>query len=440
MEFSKEENSMTNKKSIVAAVFGTALEYYDFGLYMHFIFILTPLFFPNDDPFITKIIGLSTFAIGFLMRPLGGVIFGHLGDRFGRKEALSLSILFSIVPTFVIGILPTYAQIGIVAPIVLLLCRLTQSFSVGGEASGATVFVVEHAKPGSKAMAGSFLNVANSFGAMLGAFLGLLCTLNFMPSWGWRLPFLLGAILGWVGFYIRNKTLETSDFEKTKKQKRSNHIPLVTIIKQYKLNILCLMGLSTGIVVPYYTAYVFISEILVNNIKLTTSQSLGFNTFFLALSILIIPCMGRLGDLWGPKRILLLASSCFILASYPMFWFIDGTTSLYKVAVMQTFLVIIGAGFAGGVHPFISYLFHTSERYSGIALGWSLGVALLGGTAPIICTLLSKWTGDPKSPAYFFMFCGCLSMLSIIKARSIQPAEIQDEAQEEFATKYKMAA
>ena len=231
---------MNQRKSIIAAVSGTTLEYYDFMLYMHFLFILSPLFFPTDNLVVARMIGMATFALGFVMRPIGGLVFGHLGDRFGRKRALALSIILISLPTFIIGVLPTYAQIGLLAPVILLTCRLLQSFCLGGEATGATVFLVEHAKRGYEGRIGSLLNVGGELGGILGTSLGVIFTLAFMPEWGWRVPFIMGGLFGWIGFYIRSRTSETPAFRQAQQQKSLVLRPFMQVLKRDKANTLCI--------------------------------------------------------------------------------------------------------------------------------------------------------------------------------------------------------
>ena len=191
---------MHNKKNIFAAMIGNALEYYDVTLFGFFAFIISPLFFPAEDPIVSGIYSLIAFAFGFVMRPIGGLIFGHLGDKYGRKSALVSAILLVTIPTFVIGVVPSYAQIGMLAPITIFLCRMVQGLSTGGEYFGASVFIAEHSKKSQRGFACSILSSSSFVGAILGTTLGAICTSSSMPEWAWRIPFLLGAVFGLVGF------------------------------------------------------------------------------------------------------------------------------------------------------------------------------------------------------------------------------------------------
>ena len=359
---------------------GTALEYYDYMLYMHFLFILTPLFFPSDDLLVTRLVGMASYAIGFIMRPVGGVIFGHFGDLYGRKKTLASSIIIMTLPTCFIGLLPTYAQIGLLAPILLLTCRLVQSFSLGAESIGATLFLVEHAPKNHKAFVSSFLNVGGQIGAIMGTTLGIIFTLSLAPSWGWRVPFLCGALFGWVGFYIRKNTKETPEFIKHQQNRKTPpKLPILEVLKNEKRNIICLMGISAGLAVPFATAYVYISDLLTHNLHLSPPQIMGFNTIFMIVSLGVVPLMGYLADKFSPKLILSYGAIALTLGAFPLFWYIEGTTSLYTIAVMQGFLMLITSCFCGAVCAFDVSLFSVLNRYSGTSFAWSIGVAFFGG-------------------------------------------------------------
>lgn len=240
-------------KAIFAAMVGNALEYYDVMLYGFFATMLAPLFFPTENQTISIISSFGTFAAGFLMRPLGGMIFGHLGDKFGRQKALVLAIFLVTIPTFTIGILPTYVEIGIAAPIILVICRLLQGLCVGGEYSGASIFVIEYSKKGQETFAGSILTASGLFGGVIGTFLGFICTLSFMPSWGWRIPFLLGSLMGLVGYYIRKNVNESPDFMRHKNEKVAK-VPLFLVFQNRKINLLCTIGIGAVSLIPFYIA------------------------------------------------------------------------------------------------------------------------------------------------------------------------------------------
>ena len=403
---------MKRFKAILAGTIGTALEYYDTMLYMHFLPILSPLFFPSEDPSVSSLLGMSSFAVGFCMRPLGGLVFGHVGDRWGRKVALGISIMLISFPTFIIGLLPTYAQIGISASIALVLCRLIQNFCVGGEVIGGSIFLVEHAKPGYENRASSLLNVAVQIGSFIGAGLGLICLKSFLPGWGWRVPFLCGAVFGLFGYYVRKKIQETPSFLKINQDKNLAKLPVWEAIKRDKGNLFRTMGICAGVMAPFQMIYVYIGDILRTKFHLLPDQILFHNMQLMILMILVLPIMGYFADKFGYKRVMSLSLLGAIIASYPSFWFIERTRNPSEVMMIQSILAILTCGVAAPCCVLVSNLFPVKERYSGYALGWSVGSILFAGLTPLFSLLLVRWTGDQKFPSYILMFCGMMGLLA----------------------------
>lgn len=403
---------MKRSKAILAGTIGTALEYYDTMLYMHFLPILSPLFFPSEEPFISSLLGMASFAVGFLMRPLGGLVFGHIGDRWGRKAALGISIILISFPTFIIGLLPTYAQIGISASISLVLCRLIQNFCVGGEVIGGSIFLVEHAKPGYENRASSLLNVAVQAGSFVGAALGLICLKSFLPEWGWRVPFLCGAVFGLFGYYVRKKIQETPSFLKINQEKNLAKLPVWEAIKRDKESLFRTMGICAGVMAPFQMIYVYMGDVLRTKFYLLPDQILFHNMQLMVLMIFVLPLMGYFADKLGYKRVMSLSLLGIIIVSYPSFWFIEKAGSSSEVMAIQSILAILACGVAAPCCVLVSNLFSVRERYSGYALGWSVGSILFAGLTPLLSLLLVRWTGDHEVPSYILMLCGMLGLLA----------------------------
>ena len=403
---------MKRSKAILAGTIGTALEYYDTMLYMHFLPILSPLFFPSEDPSVSSLLGMSSFAVGFCMRPLGGLVFGHVGDRWGRKVALGISIMLISFPTFIIGLLPTYAQIGIAASLVLVLCRLIQNFCVGGEVIGASIFLVEHAKPDYENRASSLLNVAVQVGSFIGAGLGLICLKSFLPEWGWRVPFLCGALFGLFGYYVRKKIQETPSFLKINQEKNLAKLPVWEVIKRDKGSLFRTMGICSGVMAPFTMIYVYMGDILRTKFHLLPDQILFHNMQLMILMIFVLPLMGYFADKLGYKRVMSLSLLGIIIASYPSFWFIERAGNPSEVMMIQSILAILACGVAAPCCVLVSSLFPIQERYSGYALGWSVGSILFAGLTPLLSLLLVRWTGDQEVPSYILMLCGTLGLLA----------------------------
>ena len=403
-----------NYKAIVAAMIGNALEYYDVMLYGFFAILLAPLFFPTDNPTLSLISSLGTFAAGFIMRPIGGIVFGHLGDKFGRRYALVLAIFLVTIPTFTIGILPTYAEIGIAAPIVLVMCRLLQGLCVGGEYSGASIFVIEYSKKGKESFAGSILCAAGVFGGVLGTFLGFLCTLSSMPVWGWRIPFLIGSFLGLIGYYIRTKVNETPEFVRHKDEKIAR-VPLWTILQKSKKNLFCTIGIGATTLIPYYLASVYMGHLMSSRLHFATSQIMLVNVALNVFLMFLLPMMGIIADRKVSKeKLMIFSASMTILMAYPLFLILEKDLSLSTIIFVQAIIGIMNAGFVAPSMALLSTFFSVHERYSGIGFGYALGGALLGGTTPLIVASLVSWLDSPLVPAYYLMFSGVLGITCVV--------------------------
>lgn len=403
-----------NSKAIFAAMVGNALEYYDVMLYGFFAVMLAPLFFPTESQTLSILSSLGTFAAGFIMRPLGGIIFGHLGDKFGRRKALVLAIFLVTIPTFTIGILPTYEVIGIAAPIILLLCRLLQGLCVGGEYSGASIFVIEYSKRGREAFAGSILCAAGLSGGVLGTLIGFLATLPFMPSWGWRIPFLIGSVFGLIGFYIRTKIKETPEFTKHKNEKIAK-IPLWNVLLKKKRNLFCTVGIGATALIPLYLSSVYMGHLLSTELYVPTSEIMLINVLINVFLLLLLPLMGYLADrIIGKESLMIFSCLMFMVVAYPLFSLLATILSVENIILCQLILAIPTAAFAAPTMALLSTFFPVHERYSGIGFGYALGGALLGGTTPLIIVTLTNWLHTPMAPAYYLIFSSILGVVSVL--------------------------
>jgi len=416
-------------KNIFSILVGTALEYYDNMLFMHFLFILSPLFFPASNPVTSSLLAMGAFAAGYIIRPIGGIVFGHFGDRFGRKQSLYFSMIFMSFPTFIIGILPTYNQIGIAAPILLIFCRFAQNFFIGGESAGALVSLVEFSKIGSKGVIASLLNVGAMMGALTGTALGCLFMQPFMPEWGWRIPFLVGAIFAWIVLRTRLKISETPAFEKAKHAGHLLKRPLLNLLINQRIELLRTMAMSAGFVAPYYIVFVYMSNIFKNSLNLESYKIMAINSFIMLFCLLLFPLMGYLSDKFDRVKMIRLASLSIVIFSYPLFLFMNEQLSLFNVVCLQSILCIASAGVVGASGPLIASFYSTPQRYTGIAFGWSIGVAIFGASAPLVSTHLVIWTGDQSAPALFLVFCGIICALSTknLKNQDPEPYEILPE-------------
>ncbi len=402
-----------NKKLIFAAITGNALEYYDFTLYGFFAVYLSSFYFPAEDPLTSKIASFGAFAAGFLMRPIGALIFGHLGDRYGRKTALLISIFLMTLPTLTIGLLPTYAEIGFWAPLIIVLCRLMQGICTAGEYSGAIVLIAEFNERYKPGFACSLLPASSLIGAIIGTGLGAVCLIDTMPAWAWRIPFIMGFIFGLLGLYLRVQLKESPAFTNLAKHHKISDSPVLDVLKYQRHNFLCSMGVGAAALAPFYVISVYINSLTLQ-VGLSPAQSMLMNVGALLMWMIFIPFVGYFSDRIGLGKIMSYGSLLLMCVSVPVFFFVNYNVTLEKILLAQAILSFCGAFY---VAPFGAFLatkvFPASHRYSGIALGVSCGEALFGGTSPLIAAGLVALTGASFAPGFYLVFCGLIGWAAV---------------------------
>lgn len=410
------------RQLIFASVAGNALEWYDFFLY-GFVAALVfgQLFFPaGTDPLIGTLGAFAGFALGFLARPLGGIVFAHIGDRFGRKGALITTLTIMGVATFLMGLLPTYAQIGVWAPILVVLLRIMQGIAAGGEWGGAVLIVTENAPKKHQGFYSSFGQVGLSAGFLLAA--GAFYLAQRLPqeqfmSWGWRLPFLVSILIFAVGIFIRSKIPESREFEKTAAQGASQKMPLIEVIKRHPKEILTAMGLR---VAENGGSYIFVAFSLAYGKYVgapgdTIMLALIFS-FLIQLPILV--GIGALSDRIGVWPLYMAGALGLVLFAFPFFWLIDVSSTL------SIFAAFIGANtvcfsLMNAVQPkLFSSLFDTDVRYSGLALGHEVASVFSGGLSPLIATALLSAYGASWPISLYLIFLGLVTVLTLIIVRT----------------------
>lgn len=398
-------------KVILASMAGNALEFYDFYLCGTFASLFAELFFPTQDPTAALLSSLSAFVVGYFVRPIGAIIFGHLGDRLGRKKALTISIFAMAIPTGIIGLLPTYAMIGLWAPILLVACRLIQGICAGGEYNGAAIFAIEHTSKQHKSLAGSMMSVSGGGGALLATFTGYLFTQATMPAWGWRIPFLLGVVLGLIGLYIRHRTGETPDFEK-KVSPEPLKKPLLEALSKNPLSVLCCIGGAafSGALSSTFAAYM--NVYMVKVVGLTLSNSMFLNVFGLLTFVALAPVAGWIADKTSPRKVMTASAIALAILFIPVFKLAQHATTT-SILAAYLLLTSFAAGFIAPMNQFMNQLFTPAMRYSGIAFGYGVGMATLGGTVPLVATYLISITENTLAPAYYLMSISLLGLLVI---------------------------
>jgi len=423
------------KKVIAAGIMGEVLEWYDFTLYAFFAPVLATLFFPTHDPILSLLATFGGFAAGYLTRPLGGIIFGHLGDRLGRKNTLALTLLLMAVPTFLMGLLPTYHDIGIWAPAFLILLRLLQGLSCGGEYTGSIIFLYEHSSPNhqgffsSLAIMGSFIGGLLSIAAI--SLTTALLSHEALYAWGWRLPFLFGILTALMGFYTRLKVAETPIFEQIKKQGDLVRIPLMHIFKMHKRLLFIIMGLAIQVDAMSYIIIVYMPTYLTKVVGLPMVHALMLNMAAIITVILTLPLFGAITDKIGSKTLLIISSIGVMLAAYPIYHLFF-QNQLESVLMGELIFGLFIAMAMAASPKLIASMVPPQLRYSTISLGHGLGVALFGGTAPLIVTLLIDKTGSPMAPAYYIMMTAMMTLFVVLRLKSDPRTMITSEAAEDF--------
>jgi MHS family proline/betaine transporter-like MFS transporter len=421
------------KKShiILSTIIFNAFEYYQNLLYGFFSIILASTFFPSAHLSVSILASLATFAAGFLMNPFGGLVFGYFGDRYGRKSTIILSIVLTSLPTFLIGLLPTYEQIGIISSFGLILCRLLQGFSVGGQAYGRVIFVVEHALQGRANLVCGLLASSSLMGAILGTAIGALCMLNIMPIWAWRIPFLLGGFLGLISYFIMKDVDETDEHKAAQQSNTLTRRPILDVLTMHLNNFLCVIGISGATFIPFYIISVYmIEKVFVANFNFSVSQIMLVVTSSMAVWATFLPLMGYLSDKIGEITVMKVAALGMIIFSFPLCWVIQQSESLVITFLALSILSGLSAAYVAPSGTFMTKLFPVSVRCSGISVASGIGSALFGGTAPLIGSLLAEKTGMISSSAFYIMFGSFMGYIALkrTKAEKRSPSLILKES------------
>ncbi len=410
------------RKVVFASLLGATIEWYDFFLYGVVAgIVFNKLFFPTSDPFIGTILAYSTFAIGYLARPFGGFIFGHFGDKLGRKSMLILTMLIMGFATVGIGLVPTYAAIGIAAPIILQTLRLCQGLGLGGEWGGAVLMTYEYADEKEKAFYASIPQMGLATGLCLSsgvvALLSFLLTNEQFLAWGWRLAFLFSVLLVGVALYVRMHILETPEFRKAEEQgsTRKKTLPIVEVCKNYPGNIALGVGARWIDGVFFNVLAVFSITYLVQYINVSRTEALITVMFAALLMCPFILVAGRLADRYGRGRVYGLASVACGLSIFPSFWLMSGSGgSMFLIAIAIAIpLSVFYAGVFGPEAALFSDLFPPEVRYTGISIVYQFPGFLVAGIVPGVCTALIRWNdGDPLYICLFVLLAASTSAFS----------------------------
>jgi metabolite-proton symporter len=426
---SDNEKQVSHVKVALASLIGTAIEWYDFFLYgTAAALIFNKLFFPTFDPMVGTLLAFATYALGFVARPLGGLVFGHYGDRIGRKTMLYLTLLIMGTATAIIGVLPTYETLGVSAAMLLIACRLIQGFGLGGEWGGAVLMAVEHAPENRRGFYGSWPQLGAPLGLVLGTLVfsvfSLLMTDAQFLAWGWRLPFLFSIVLVIVGLWIRFTIAESPEFQKIKEQKQEVRMPIIDAIRMYPKNILLAMGARFAENGFFYIYATFTLAYATQALGMNRQDILNGVLIAAAIETFTIPAFGALSDVWGRRPVYIFGAIFSALMSFPMFMLLNT-----KVPQMAWIAIVLGlavghAAMYGPQASFLSELFGTKVRYSGVSLGYNLASIFAGALSPLIATwLMTEYKPETWPISVYMIILALITLVSVYYAVETRKTE-----------------
>lgn len=403
-------------KIMLSAGIGHFIEWFDFGLYGTLATIIASNFFASSDPAIALLKSFAVFGSGFLMRPLGGLFFGSMGDRLGRRKVLVTVIVITSISTFIMGLLPTWHQVGIIAPVLLVFTRLIQGFAAGGESSGVITYLAESAQPHRRATLTCWSENFSFLAFVCGSGLVLLLTHTLgeevMNDWGWRIPFLLAAPLGLGGLYMRRNMEDSAEFHKIKAAGKIEKSPLRTSLSTSMSALLFCTGFVIVKAVSSWVLQSFMPGYLSTYLHYSRTDSYLITTLGLLSVAICMPLTGYLSDRWGRRPLMLMGCGGFMLLTYPAMLVMSQGSVGSSIAAMSMLGVFV-AMFNGGCGAAMVELFPTAIRYGSIAIAYNLTVAVFGGVTPLASASLITLTGDPLSPAWYVMITAAISFIAV---------------------------
>jgi MHS family proline/betaine transporter-like MFS transporter len=419
------DESVRHRRALRAAIIGNTLEWYDFVVYAFLAGTIGKLFFPSGDDTVSLLITLATFGVGFVMRPVGAIVLGSFADRVGRKSALLVTILLMGLGTAMIGLAPTCASIGWLAPLLIVIARLIQGFSAGGELGSATSFMIENAPTNRRSLAASWQQASQAatlfVGSLVGAAVTGLMSASELEAWGWRVPFLIGLLIVPVGYYIRGRIEESPEFSKLGAARE--HSPLTRIFAARARQLIAGLGLVIVWTVCTYFFLIYMPTYALRQLGLPQSASLLANGIALCVLMILAPVFGYVSDRIGRKPLLLFGAAAIAILSYPLIAALARFPSVGALVAVQTTMAILIAIFTGPAPAALGELYPTNVRSTGMSLAYNGAVAIFGGFAPFIATWMIAATGNNLAPAFYVVAAAVASLIAPLCMKETTHAE-----------------
>jgi metabolite-proton symporter len=419
------------RRVVVASLVGTSLEWYDFFIYgTAAALVFNQLFFPTFEPLVGTLLAFTTFAVGFVARPLGGIVFGHYGDKVGRKNVLVATLLLMGIATFLIGLMPTYATIGVWAPILLVFLRFLQGLGLGGEWGGAVLMTLESGDRSKRGLNASWPQVGVPIGLLLAngmlSLMGAVTSDEAFLAWGWRVPFLLSGVLVLVGLWIRLTIAESPAFEQVEAKQVKARAPIVDVLRSYPRQVLLAIGARIGVDVAFYLFVLFITTYIVTYLGLPQSYALNAVLIAATFQVVFIPLFGALSDRIGRRPVYLAGAIGAAAWTFVFFALLD-TGSFALIVLAAVVALLLHAAMYGPQASFIAEMFPTQVRYSGASMGYQLAGVIGGALAPIIATALLNRYDTSLVVSLYAVVVLAITILCVVIARETAKADLDAE-------------